>query len=90
MAQNTYSAGDTCCFTSSVPAVDPLAAENIVVAGNVGEAGCTAAEDEVGGCALAMVYFPVQEYRAGYCPDEALRRGTLFPELASNSVGGCC
>ncbi|HIU94247.1 MAG TPA: spore coat associated protein CotJA [Candidatus Aphodomorpha intestinavium] len=37
-----------------------------------------------------MVYFPVQEYRAGYCPDEALRRGTLFPELASNYVGGCC
>lgn len=89
MVQNTYPAGDTCCFTSSVPAVDPLAADNIVVAGNVGEAGCTAADD-VGGCALAMVYFPVQEYRAGFCPCEALRRGTLFPELASDYVGGCC
>ena len=89
MVQNTYSAGDTCCF-SSVPAVDPLAADNIVVAGNVGEAGCAAAE-EVGGCALAMVYFPVQEYRAGYCPNEALRRGTLFPELASDyTTRGCC
>lgn len=89
MVQNTYSDGDACCFTSPVPAVDPLAADNIVVAGNVGEDGCTAAGD-VGGCALAMVYFPVQEYRAGFCPGEALRRGTLFPELASDYVGGCC
>ena len=32
----------------------------------------------------------VQEYRAGFCPNEALRRGTLFPELASDYVGGCC
>ena len=89
MVQNAYTAGDTCCFTSSVPAVDPLAADNIVVAGNVGEAGCTAAES-AGGCALAMVYFPVQVYRAGFCPNEALRRGTLFPELARDYVGGCC
>ncbi|MBQ1632968.1 MAG: spore coat associated protein CotJA [Clostridia bacterium] len=36
-----------------------------------------------GGCALATVYFPNQVYRAGFCPCEALSRGTLFPELVS-------
>ena len=36
------------------------------------------------GCAPATVYFPSQVYRAGYCPCEALSRGTLFPELASD------
>jgi hypothetical protein len=36
-----------------------------------------------GGCALATVYFPNQTYRAGFCPCEALARGTLFPELVS-------
>ncbi|MBQ6077166.1 MAG: spore coat associated protein CotJA [Clostridia bacterium] len=36
-----------------------------------------------GGCALATVYFPTQVYRAGFCPCEALSRGTLFPELVS-------
>ncbi|MBQ4423563.1 MAG: spore coat associated protein CotJA [Clostridia bacterium] len=35
------------------------------------------------GCALATVYFPNQVYRAGFCPCEALARGTLFPELVS-------
>ena len=89
MVQNTYAAGDGCCFESPIPAIDPLAAENIVIAGNVGEDGCSC-RDAVGGCALATVYFPVQEYRAGYCPGEALRRGTLFPELASDYTGGCC
>jgi len=31
-----------------------------------------------------------QEYRAGFCPAEALKRGTLFPELVSEYVGGGC
>ncbi|MBQ6147119.1 MAG: spore coat associated protein CotJA [Clostridia bacterium] len=39
-----------------------------------------------GGCALATVYFPNQSYRAGYCPGEALQKGTLFPELVFERV----
>lgn len=30
---------------------------------------------------LATIYFPKQIYHEGFCPDEALRQGTLFPEL---------
>ncbi|MBQ1820565.1 MAG: spore coat associated protein CotJA [Clostridia bacterium] len=37
-----------------------------------------------GSCSLATVYFPNQVYRAGFCPCEALSRGTLFPELVSD------
>lgn len=30
---------------------------------------------------LAEVYIPMQEYRETFDPQEALRRGTIFPEL---------
>ncbi|MBQ9949210.1 MAG: spore coat associated protein CotJA [Clostridia bacterium] len=30
---------------------------------------------------LAKIYFPSQNYRAGFQPAEALCHGTLFPEL---------
>lgn len=87
MANNNSAAG-TCCFESPCPAVNPLEAENIVVAGAVTDSSRTA--NIAGGCALATAYFPFQEYRAGFCPGEALRRGTLFPELVSEYVGGHC
>ena len=87
MANNNSAAG-MCCFESPCPAVNPLDAENIVLAGGVTENGC--APDVTCGCALATAYFPFQEYRAGFCPTEALRRGTLFPELVSEYVGGGC
>ena len=32
---------------------------------------------------LGNVYVPAQIYRSGFCPAEALRMGTLFPELVS-------
>ena len=87
MVQNNFTA-DGCCFDSPCPAIDPLAADNIVVAGAVEGNACSM---ESGcGCALVTVYFPIQEYRAGFCPAEALRHGTLFPELVSDYVGGCC
>lgn len=81
--QQNYQTGDACCFTGQAGGVDPTLLTNVVIAGEVcaqGEDGDDAAE---GGCALATVYFPVQVYRAGYCPAEALQKGTLFPELLS-------
>ena len=88
MANNISAAGG-CCFDSPCPAVNPLEAENIVLAGGVTGSGCAAA-DTGSGCALAAAYFPFQEYRAGFCPAEALKRGTLFPELVSEYAGGGC
>ena len=87
MAHNTSAAGG-CCFESPCPAVNPLEAENIVLAGGVMDSSC--AISGTGGCALATAYFPFQEYRAGFCPAEALEKGTLFPELISEYVGGGC
>ena len=78
-----YANGGACCFTPDTPAVDPTAVENVVMAGSVG-AQNPCAMPGAGGCALATVYFPTQVYRAGFCPCEALARGTLFPELVSD------
>ncbi len=79
--QQSYANGG-CCFTDRIPAVDPVAVDNVVPAGTV-SAGNSCGTAGIGGCALATVYFPNQLYRAGYCPCEALSRGTLFPELVS-------
>lgn len=79
--QQPYASGG-CCFTNRVPAVDPTTVDNVVPAGavsSVNPCGMTSG----GGCAPATVYFPNQEYRAGFCPCEALAHGTLFPELVS-------
>ncbi len=79
--QQPYASGG-CCFTNRVPAVDPTTVDNVVPAGTVSAANpCGMAGDA--GCAPATVYFPTQVYRAGFCPCEALSRGTLFPELVS-------
>lgn len=79
--QQSYANGG-CCFTDRIPAVDPTAVENVVPAGTV-SAGNSCGIPGSGGCALATVYFPNQAYRAGFCPCEALSRGTFFPELVS-------
>ena len=86
MAQNMNHSADTCCFAGGDPQ-NPLCAEHIVVAGDV----CgDAAEPPSGtaGCQLARIYFPSQQYRAGYMPGEALKQGTLFPELVFGYAGG--
>ena len=75
-----------CCFPGG-DGVDPLAVDRIVIAGDV----CGDAPDscEPGtSCKLAMIYFPSQQYRAGFEPAEALRNGTLYPELVSPYCGG--
>ncbi len=90
MASNANAVGNACCFTGMATTVDPLMADNIVVAGEVGGDGdCCGDETATLGCALAMIYFPMQTYRAGFCPAEALSRGTLFPELVSDYQRGC-
>jgi len=35
----------------------------------------------IGGQRLATIQFPIQQYMEGFCPNEALEQGTLFPEL---------
>lgn len=55
----------------------------LVAAGGVGTACCTAADEPVSDCSLAVICFPVQTYVAGFCPAEALQYGTLFPELVN-------
>ncbi len=83
--QQNYASGDACCFTGRPNAVDPMQVENVVPAGDV----CSMNRpDEGGGCGLASIYFPSQVYRAGFRPEEALSRGTLFPELVSVYPGG--
>ena len=83
--QQNYQSGDACCFTGRGPGVDPTAACNVVMAGEV-TTDETCGYAPVGGCPLATVYFPSQSYRAGYCPGEALSKGTLFPELVFERV----
>lgn len=83
--QQNFQSGDACCFTGRGPGVDPTAESNVVMAGEVSsDSGCGFAP--AGGCPLAKVYFPNQSYRAGYCPAEALQKGTLFPELVFERV----
>jgi hypothetical protein len=75
--QQNFANGEACCFTGRPSAIDPMDVENVVPAGDV----CGANRGEGGGCGLAAIYFPSQVYRAGYRPEEALSRGSLFPEL---------
>ena len=79
----SYASGNACCFSSDAPGVDPTSVENVVMAGAVGSQNACGMPG-AGSCALATVYFPTQVYRAGFCPCEALSRGTLFPELVSD------
>jgi hypothetical protein len=83
--QQNYQSGDACCFTSRGPGMDPTMENNVVMAGEVTSDG-TCGYTPAGGCPLATVYFPSQTYRAGYCPGEALMKGTLFPELVFERV----
>lgn len=83
--QQNYQNGDACCFTGRTPAMDPTVEANVVMAGEVSSDG-TCGFAPGGGCALATVYYPNQVYRAGYCPAEALVKGTLFPELVFERV----
>ncbi len=78
MMRKPYQTAGTCCFENNTPQLNPLAVKNTLAAGSVCD-GCF--DTPSGDCVLAVAYMPIQEYKAGYCPDEALCQGTLFPEL---------
>lgn len=71
-----------CCFVSNETQLDPAVVPNTFSAGNACTDMC---EDWDFGydsqCVLATAYMPMQDYRAGFCPNQALQCGTLFPEL---------
>lgn len=60
-----------------------MCGNNTVPAGEACKGHCPGFDDatDSANVELATIYFPWQEYREGFCPDEALMRGTLFPEL---------
>ena len=48
---------------------------------------CIPQETEIGGVRLAMAYVPCQKFCTTFSPNEALKRGTAFPELYSPYEG---
>lgn len=68
------------------------ACDGTVTAGDVNTDTATGAGETGFGLPLAQAYVPPQIYREGFCPAEAMRAGTLFPELASPypPERGCC
>ncbi|HPY36828.1 MAG TPA: spore coat associated protein CotJA [Clostridia bacterium] len=73
-----------CCFKPFSCQLNPLDAKNTLLAGKACE-DCRSCPGICGEtepqCLLAVAYIAKQEYKAGYCPNEALCQGTLFPEL---------
>ena len=65
----------TCCIEGMGRSIDPIDVNGTIAA------GCVQNEYFSTDCMLAQIYFPSQRYRAGYKPEEALCRGTMFPEL---------
>lgn len=73
--RNRLCTGSTCCIEGMGESIDPAAVAGTVEAGNV-------CRDEFNtSCLLSKIYFPTQEYRAGFTPECALENGTMFPEL---------
>ncbi|MDO4565476.1 MAG: spore coat associated protein CotJA [Clostridia bacterium] len=90
MNQQNYKNAGACCFSQRAPVVDPQSVDKVVAAGEVCSDSTCPLITESGGCRLAMIYFPSQAYKAGYCPNEAMQMGTLFPELVSPYERRCC
>ncbi|MEG1524387.1 MAG: spore coat associated protein CotJA [Clostridia bacterium] len=89
MTQTTCAAGCTCCQQGNqADRDDMLQGMRIVNAGDACDSECVGFEAPMD-MTLAMIHFPVQTYRAGFCPSEALMKGTLFPELVSPYTRGC-
>lgn len=65
----------------------PTVMDNAVVAGMACESPCTDIGAVAGVSELAQLQFPVQEYTYGFCPSDALEKGTLFPEFVHSC--GC-
>ncbi len=81
MYKSSNARGKCGCACSAAQAVSR---ENTVAAGTVCQAPCADICTEIGACyetAMAQLIFPIQEYTYGFCPPDALARGTMFPEL---------
>lgn len=74
--------GQYCRLESPGIGINPVGMENTYPAGAARSGGCEGFGGEAASeCLLASAYIPAQIYRAGFCPGEALCKGTLFPEL---------
>ena len=87
MTHNTCSAGCTCQKPCEADCVERSECELVVSAGDV--CGSECAGYDMPSIDLPGVTVPVQTYRVGFCPPEALCKGTLFPELVSPYTRGC-
>ena len=76
------------CATTMNATVELCDGDQLVSAGDVCGSDCAGFADAPDGAVQAIQVY-AQVYRAGYCPAEALRMGTLFPELASPYTRGC-
>ena len=75
MKNSRFCTESTCCIESTGQGLDPMSVAGTIAAGDVHEDVFNTS------CMLAKIYFPTQDYRAGFCPCEALSQGTMFPEL---------
>lgn len=79
---------DRPCPCGQVEIDDPQDMMNVVAAGDACESECDNL-DMPFDSNLATACVPFQTYRMGFCPAEALAKGTLFPELISPYQRGC-
>ena len=83
MTQNKCSANCACQAAVERAEVDPIETLRTVAAGGVCGSECAPSESYDSDTVYAAIQFPIQTYRTGFCPCEALCMGTLFPELVS-------
>ena len=91
MTQLNCSAGCACpspCTQVETELTDT--APRTVSAGGVCGADCATLDAPISTQTLAQIRFPIQSSKTGFCPCEALCKGTLFPELVSPFTRGCC
>ena len=98
MGTNDY--GDGCgCEAEKRPKDVCEICEEVRIEPRDGTGGCVCEYTKRGGCktnSIGMVYAPVQSFDNVYDLDTALKRGTVFAELAlpflcgGKKKGGCC
>ena len=88
MTQNQCPGVCTCQTGCETPEAQAVPTARTVTAGDVCGSVCVPEilEDDP---VYAVINFPFQTYRTGFCPAEALCKGTLFPELVSPYTRGC-
>ncbi len=91
MTQNKCSANCACQVTCETAEIDPVETLRTVAAGDVCGSECAPMEIMDSDTVYAAIQFPIQTYQIGFCPCEALCKGTLFPELVSpyDASRGC-